>query len=397
MRVKLKPWRTAAECIDWSVPCPSIFDRKKSLAENTLRRVARGTMRYVVNNPTPFIVPITHVGDDRVHSLDEPVRTITTANGGEFMLATPFVTKFGTGKTGQSLDEPLATITANSFIKRPGGAPPMGIVAPHLVSVAHGDSGGRREYPIDDPLHTIQANGRAHAVIAPSLIQTSYGERGGQAPRILDLHQPLGTVVAGGIKHSLVASFLAQFNTNPDGSVNAGHSLQQPVSTIATVGPHQALTAAHLISFKGSDRRGGPIDAPAPTITAGGWHVGAVAAFLLSYYGASEEAVGVDGPLHTVTTRDRFGLVLVKIGGIDYVIVDIGMRMLTPRELFTAQGFSPSYKIHTGWGPTKKALTKSDQIRMVGNSVSPPVAIAIAKANAPLMSRLRTPAEAAVA
>jgi DNA (cytosine-5)-methyltransferase 1 len=355
IRVRLQPWRTAAECIDWSVPCPSIFDRKKPLADNTLRRVARGTMRYVVNNPSPFIVPLTHHGDSRVHHLDEPMRTVTGAHRGELALIAPFASRVtqSSNQAPVSIAKPLPTITT--------------------------------------------ARGGEIALVAPSLIQTSYGEREGQSPRVLDLHQPLGTVVAGGVKHSLVASFLAQFNNNPDGSVNAGHPIDRPISPVTTRGPHQALTAAHLISFKGSDRRDGPLDAPAPSITAGGWHVGAVAAFLLSYYGASEEAVGVDGPLHTVTTRDRFGLVLVKIGGVDYVIVDIGMRMLTPRELFLAQGFSPSYKIQTGWGPKKKPLTKSDQIRMVGNSVSPPVAIAIAKANAPLMSRMRTPGEKEVA
>jgi DNA (cytosine-5)-methyltransferase 1 len=232
-------------------------------------------------------------------------------------------------------------------------------------------------------------------VVCPTLIQTSYGERPGQAPRSLDLHEALGTIVAGGGKHALVASFLAQYNNNPDGSVNAGHSVEQPMSPITTKGPHQALVTGHLLSLKGTDRRASGLDEPAPAITAGGWHVAEVRAFLLKYYGTGAFASDLQDPLHTSTAMARFGLVMVHSQL--WQIVDIGMRMLTPRELFNAQGFPRTYQIQVPWGPKRKPLTKSDQIRLVGNSVCPPVAIAIAKANAPLMSRLRTPAEAAVA
>ena len=276
VRVKLKPWRTAAECIDWSLPCKSIFGRKKPLAENTLRRIARGVMRYVVNNPSPFIVRVTQSSNQTPVDIRVPLPTITTAKGGEFAL-----------------------------------------VSPH-VACAHE-----------------------------------------------------------------VAAFLAQFNNNPDGSVNAGHSLHSPVSTIASRGPHQAIAAAHLMSLKGSDRRAMPADAPAPAICAQGTHVAEVRAFLLKYYGTAVGA-DIDEPAHTLTTLPRFGLVMVH--GEPFQIVDIGMRMLTPRELYRAQGFPEDYKIdveHEG-----KSLTKADQVRMVGNSVSPPPATALAIANAPLMSRL---------
>ena len=184
---RLKPWRTAAEIIDWSLPCRSIFLSREEgrafgvnrpLADNTMARIAKGVKRYVLDAASPFIVPVTHAGDARVHGADEPLRTVTTAQRGEHALVTPFVartdmhksnascvypgddplrtmttsgghavvapfvTKFRTGATGQSIEDPLATVTANSFVDRPGGAAPLGIVAPHLVSVAHGDSGG---------------------------------------------------------------------------------------------------------------------------------------------------------------------------------------------------------------------------------------------------------------
>ncbi len=106
-----RPWRTAAEIIDWSLPCPSIFASSdeimarhglravRPLAEATLARIARGVRRYVLDAARPFIVPITHVGDLRVHAVDEPVRTVTTANRGELALVSPFVTKFRGGAT----------------------------------------------------------------------------------------------------------------------------------------------------------------------------------------------------------------------------------------------------------------------------------------------------------
>ncbi|THD55884.1 DNA cytosine methyltransferase, partial [Enterobacteriaceae bacterium ML5] len=151
---KLAPWRTAAECIDWSIPCPSIFDRKKPLAENTLRRIARGIQRFVIDNPTPFIVKCNHTSTKSVYNcfrgqaLDEPLQTITKTHG--YAVVTPHITKFRTGATGQEVDEPLPTITAGSS-ERPGG--------------------------------NGHALGMVEATLAPALIQMGYGEREGQAPR----------------------------------------------------------------------------------------------------------------------------------------------------------------------------------------------------------------------
>lgn len=303
IRLRLQPYKTAAEIIDWSLPCPSIFERKRPLKPNTLRRIARGVMRYVIENPSPFIVPVTHGGDSRVHPLNEPVRTVTTANGGEFALVSPFLAvNRNSGKPWQGADEPTQTVTA-------GGA--------HI---------------------------------------------------------------------NLVAAFLAQYNNDRGVEPNPGNPADQPLSTVATKGPHQAICAAHLLNLKGSDRRDSPADAPSPSVCAGGTHIAEVRAFLLKYYGAKKDGVEVDDPLHSVTAKARFGLVTVTIAGVDYVIADIGMRMLSPRELFRAQGFRDDYVINVVCNGRK--LSKADQIEKAGNSVSPPPAIALAVANAPLMVRV---------
>lgn len=306
IRMRLQPYRMAAECIDWSLPCRSIFERPRPLKENTMRRIARGVMRYVIDNPTPFIIPVTHGGDSRCHPIDEPLRTITTANGGEFA-----------------------------------------VVAPSIVSIAHGDSGGRREYSIEEPLGTIHAGGR---------------------------------------KHALVAAFLAQFNNHRGVEPSTGRPADAPLSTITTRGTQQQLVAAHLLNLKGTDRRDSDARAPMPTVCAGGTHIAEIRAFLIKYYGSAEHGSDLAEPMHCVTAKDRFGLVIVSIAGVPYAIVDIGMRMLTPRELFRAQGFADSYVIDVECNGRR--LSKADQIEKVGNSVSPPPAIALAVANAPLMSRL---------
>jgi len=337
IRLKLEPYRTAAECIDWSIPCPSIFERKKPLAENTLRRIARGVMRYVVNNPTPFIVRVTQSSNQTPVNLHAPLPTITTAKGGELVL-----------------------------------------VSPTIINTRNGERKGQepRCRDIEGPYPTVTAVGSQGALVCAHLNTN----RNAQKP-YNGADEPVHTITAGGAHINLVAAFLAQHNTGND-----GHPATKPVSTIISKGCTQGLVAAHLMSLKGSDRRAMAADDPTPTICAGGTHVAEVRAFLLSYYGASEEAVGIDGPLHTVTTRDRFGLVTVH--GQPYEIVDIGMRMLTPRELYRAQGFPEDYKIDVEF--EGKPLTKSDQIRMVGNSVSPPPATALAIANAPILSRRET-------
>lgn len=357
----LKPYRTAAECIDWSLPCPSIFERERPLAEATMRRIAHGIKRYVIDSAKPFIVPVTHPGDSRVNSIDEPMRTITGANRGEKALITPYMARIGQtggkGKYANSATEPLTTITSKA----------------------------------------------EHLLVSPTLIQTGYGERPGQAPRVPGLDKPLGTAVDGQ-KHALVAAFLAKHYGGVVGSkldeaigtvtATDHHSLvsaqlvgcggrsgqsrprdaSEPAQTITAKGDTCVVTS-HLAKLRGTSNSAGTAE-PLGTVSAQGQHHAEVRALLLKYYGTDQDPQ-LGEPLHTVTTKDRFGL--VTVAGELYAIADIGMRMLQPRELYRAQGFPDSYQIDRG--ADGRVLSKAAQVRMCGNSVCPPLARAIVAAN----------------
>lgn len=254
------PWRTAAECIDWSIPCPSIFTRARPLAENTLRRIAAGLRRFVIESAQPFIVQIQNAS-----SGDKPI----------------------------SLGDPMRTLTA------------------------HPKGGG----------------------------------------------------------FALVAAFLAKHYSERHSREVMASALSRPIGTVTSV-DHHALVASHLVKLKGTSRDGQPVTEPLHTIQAGGRHYGEVRAFLVAYYGNEKDGGSLFDPMRTVTAKDRLGLVTIE--GHDYEIADIGMRMLAPRELYRAQGFPDSYRIDIEF--RGKPLTKTAQVRMVGNSVCPPVAAAIVRA-----------------
>ncbi|HDS1724732.1 DNA cytosine methyltransferase [Pseudomonas putida] len=350
-------YRTAADCIDWGVPSKSIFGRKKELAPATLRRVAKGMKKFVLDNPQPFIVPIANWSGELAHSAHEPLRTITSwPRGGSFAMA------------------------------------------------------------------------------SPTLVQTGYGERNGQQPRAPGLDQPLGTVVAGGVKHALAAAYLVKFRFHSEGTpvtepvptitsggnykrpAGAAHAMgvctafieqanggfnttpakgaDEPLTTVTNTGSQQRLVTASLATLR-RNCVGRAVEEPVPTMTAGAEHhalieyklspeheQGAlrVAAFLISYYG-TENTSAADAPAPTVTTRDRLGLVTVLVKGTPYVIVDICLRMLQPHELYRAQGFPAGYIIDKG--AHGKSFTKTEQVHMCGNSVSPPPMAALARANDP--------------
>ncbi len=347
---KLKPWRSAASIIDWTLPCPSIFDTSaeikakhglrsvRPLADNTLRRIARGVQRYVIDAKDPF-----------------------------------FVTYAQHGGRSRSAFDPMHTICASLKDQN-------AIVMPTLVSYyGEGQGGKDRSHCPTSPLTTVTTANR-HAPITPALVQVGYGEAPNQKPRALDIHQPLGTVVAGGGKHALVAAFLAQHNGGPNMDHNARRSAPDPVSTITTTGGQQGIVAAHMVNMHGTGRSALDARDPLTTITAGGGHAGLVAAFLTKYYGQGDGQT-VSEPAHTLTTRDRLGVVTVDIDGATYAITDIGMRMLTPREQFRAQGFPDSYNIETG--ADGKPMPKTQQTHKCGNSVCPPVAAALVSANCP--------------
>lgn len=389
------PWRTAAECIDWSLPCPSVFDTSaeimvklglravRPLAENTMARIARGMARYVLGQDRPFVVNLTHGG--RVEDLAEPLRTITAAHRGEKAEIAPVLTyaqqgganppatapmhticasykdqnavivpsliRFNGGATGSDLRDPAPTVTANSYVKRPGGCAPLGL-------------------------------------LVPTLVQTGYGERPGQAPRALDICKPLGTVVAGGGKHAACAAFLAQHHGGPRMGSNAGHDAREPISTIAASGSHQTPIAAFIAKYYGTGD-GSSFTDPMHTVTvkARMGHIEAslaVPPFGHEHY-ARARAVADFLRAHGAWEGGEF--VTLTIDGTEFVIVDIGMRMLTPRELFRAQGFPDDYVIEGVWddldtgAPIWRSFPVTVQVSCCGNSVCPPLAEALVRAN----------------
>lgn len=288
----LKPWRTAAEIIDWTIPCPSIFERKKPLVENTLRRIARGLEKFVLEDPEPYIIPIGY-GErcgqrPRVNSVREPLGTIVGTS--KHYLVTPFIAQcFGGGYTGagRAVDEPLPTVTA----------------------VDH---------------------------------------------------------------NALVTPFLAQYHSYNDSA--RGQKLTAPILTLDGSNRY-ALIAPYMMHYYGTST-GAKATEPIGTITSQGQHIAEVRAFLIKYYGQGY-GQSLKAPLDTITGHDRFGL--VTLYGEPYQIVDIGMRMLTPRELFNAQGFPADYQIDIG--ADSKPMTKKDQVAKVGNSVVPMLAEALVRAN----------------
>jgi len=345
-----KPYRTAADCIDWRDLGVSIFltpeearayGVKRPLAEATQRRIAEGIRRYVLNSPKPFLVPYHSARrpeeTPRVHDVDDPLATQTTEN--RFAVVTPTLMSNNTNNAPHSIEEPLGTVTtgnrhfaiaplltpANSHgFDADGGSPtapadrpmrtvitkdPKALIAPQLLNVTHG---GRIE-PADEPFKTITAAHRGEkALVAPTLIQTSYGERKGQAPRVLDLDEPLGTVVAGGVKHGLVetimtreedvAAFLVRNNTG----MNA-RDLKEVMPTVCAR-ETMSLGLAHITKFN-TGSVGASVEDPLPTITAGDGSkrpagaahgLGVVTAHVVTHNGQSVGSAA-DAPVPTVT------------------------------------------------------------------------------------------------
>jgi DNA (cytosine-5)-methyltransferase 1 len=497
----LAPWRTAAECIDWSIPCPSIFERKRPLADATLRRIAKGIMRYVVDSASPFIVgqggpiysgkpvsadqpfgtlttenhravvvpsivPVTHQGGDRSESVHEPFRTITSAQRGEKVLAVATLVQSGYGeRDGQApraldIEKPLGTVVA--------GAGKAALVTAFLNE--HANASNQRTMPADEPLRTIcaQVKGGHFSAVSATLVGVD-GRAGDSRPRGADepaatitakgdtaiataflakhytgvvgsdLDDPLGTVTSCD-HHSLVTAHITKFRSGAIGSapdepmhtitaggtparastgntmgivtanlIHMGHGegagggkrfshgirdVEAPLNTITASGAAGGVVTSSLIKLRGTSSTAG-MDEPLHTVSAGGQHHAEVRAFLVKYYGSDQDP-RLEEPLHTVTTKDRFGLVTIQ--GVDYQIVDIGLRMLEPAELYRAQGFPASYVIreipdpellfkdgHQAEGDPlalpRVPLTKSAQVRMCGNSVCPPMARALIQAN----------------
>lgn len=444
----LAPWRTAAECIDWSLPAQSIFERKRPLAENTLRRIARGIQRFVIDSAQPFIVKCNHTSTKthydcfRGQSLEEPLQTITKTHG--YAVAVPHLTKFRTGATGQSVTEPVPTVTAGTSARPGGNGHALGLVEAELAPFLAGNGGSEyqaKPRPLDKPAHTILKESRACLVtpyiarqfgasighradepsatitaggggksqlVCPTLIQMGYGERPGQAPRVLDMQKPVGTVTAGGNKFAVTSAFLAKhYGGNyqgagvgmdePTHSVttvdhhavvaasllvnNTGHPgghAEEPLHTVTT-GNHHAAVTSHLVKLRGTCRDGQRTDEPMPTVTAGGQHVGEVKTMLSADDHDEQRAQQVLSFLREYCGAESTGL--VEISGMTFRIVDIGMRMLQPHELYRAQGFPEWYVIDQD--AEGKRYAKDKQIARCGNAVPPQFAEALVRANLP--------------
>ena len=338
----LKPYVGAYTQLDFSLPCPSIFDTAEEikekygiravrpLAPKTMERIARGLKKFVIDNAEPFIVQVNHSGakSDYCKSSNEPLSTITSKHG-------------------------------------------YGIVEPYMVQIGQTGFTADRSKDVREPLTTIVSKNE-HCLISPTLIQyhseTAQGEVRGQT-----IKDPIMTV-DGSNRYGLVTSFLHKYYDG--GYKGVGESMEKPLSTV-TSWDHNSVVTANLIQMN-NHCDGRDVRDPIPTITAGDGHFGEVRAFLIKYYG---QGTGQDikEPLDTVTAQDRFGL--VTINGTDYQIIDIGLRMLEPRELYGCQGFPDDYIIDHDY--TGKTYPRSEQVRRCGNAVCPPIPAALVRANLP--------------
>ena len=340
--VERQPYRTAAECIDWGLPCPSIFltkeearaqaahfgmsSIKRPLAEATMRRIANGLLRYVIRAREPFIVGLGgRQGQSPERSVARPFQTIT-------------------------------------------GKADSAVIVPTLVRTAHGDvdkNGKRRgqgAHDINAPVGAVTGSG--DFAVATAYL-TQFRQRDG---RNASVDEPASTIVSDGGRHAQVVAFLAK---HFGGMV--GTELPKPLPTTTQRGTQNQIVTANLLKLRGTCADGQPVDEPAPTISAQGTHVADVRAFLVKYHGNEKEGHPVDQPASTLTSKERLGL--VTIHGEDWQIVDIGMRMLTPRELARCQGFPDDYVL-TG--------TKTNQVARIGNSVCPHVVESLVRANVEL-------------
>lgn len=372
----LEPYVGAYTQIDFSRPCPSIFDTSEEikekygiravrpLASKTLDRIAKGLKKFVLDNPEPFIIQCNHGGERRPNDIREPMPTITGKHG--YGIVEPYMVQIG--QTGFAKDrskdvrEPLTTIVSKNehCLIEP-------TLAPYMGTNTTNHPGGNCK----DPIHTI-TTGNQQCLISPTLIQY-HSETSKDGVRGQAIKDPIMTVDSSN-RYGLVASFLHKYYDG--GYKGAWETVENPLPTV-TAWDHNSVVTANLIQMN-NHCDGKDIRQPLPTITAGDGHFGEVRAFLIKYYG---QGTGQDikDPLDTVTAQDRFGL--VTINGTDYQIVDIGLRMLEPRELYGCQGFPDDYIIDHDY--TGKTYPRSEQVRRCGNAVCPPIPAALVRANLP--------------
>ena len=341
-----KPWRSAAEIIDWSLPCPSIFDTREEIREkyglsaqrplrpNTMRRVARGVDKFVVKSANPFLVVVNHAGEFRVQEIEDPLQTITAKHG--YGVASP-------------------------------------TMAPWTVTNTTNSTG----HPVNEPIDTARTGGGGGQMfLGASLIQ--YHTEQSEHVRGQEITGPIMTIDAAN-RYGLTAASLVKYY----GSDQHGQNIQDPLHTV-TAKDREGLATAHLVKMKGTNL-GGPATEPVQTITAGGGHHGVVTTQITRAEPGADlrHWPEIRELLNTYCGYDLGpeDVILFQIGGARYFMADIGLRMLTPRELYRANGFPDDYKIERDY--TGQTYGKSKQVARCGNAVPPPFATALVRANLP--------------
>lgn len=369
----MQPYVGAYTQIDFSRPCPSIFDTAEEiktkygiravrpLAQKTMERVARGLKTFVLENPKPFIIQCNHGGERRPQDIMDPMPTITGKHG--YGVVEPYIVQIGqtgfTADRSKDVRDPLTTIVSKNEHCLAEAK-----LAPCIMCNNENNIGAS----VENPLPTI-TTGNRNFIVAPTLIQY-HSETTSKEVRGQQLADPIMTV-DGSNRYGLVSAFLQKYFSG--GYTGSGAGMKEPPPTI----DHNSIVTANLIQMN-NHCDGRDISDPLPAVTAGGGHFGEVRAFLIKYYnnGTPED---ITEPIDTIMSHDRFGL--VTIAGADYRIVDIGLRMLEPKELYGCQGFPQDYIIerdHTG-----KTYPRSEQVRRCGNAVCPPIPAALIRANLP--------------
>ena len=408
-----KPWRSAAEIIDWMLPTPSIFATKEEireqygvaavrpLARNTMRRVARGVDKFVIRSASPFLVIVNHAGEFRGQGLAEPLQTITAKHG--YGVASPVMAPLtmhnNQNAVGTAITEPVNTITGT------GAGGHQMLITPNLVAIGQ-TSGGDRCRSMEEPTHT-QVSKAEECVVCPAMIQ--YHTEQTERVRGQDVTDPIMTIDASN-RYGLAAATLTKYyngDHNQDvadplhtvttrdrvgltvanlskyyGGV-VGAAASAPLPTVTAV-DHNALQTAHMVKLKGTNL-GGQAQDPLQTITAGGGHHGVVTTRIvkaepgesLQNWPKIRAALNEFCDYHLEDTE----VILFSIGGAWYFMADIGLRMLTPRELYRANGFPDDYKIDRDY--TEREYGKTKQVARCGNAVPPPLATALVRANLP--------------
>lgn len=372
-----QPWRSAAEIIDWSLPTPSIFDTKESIREkynltaqrplrpNTMARVARGVDKFVIKTASPFLVVVNHSGEFRGQDPGEPLQTVTAKHG--YGVASPVLAPWTvtntTNSTGHPVSEPVDTA-------RTGGGGGQMFLSASLVQY-HTEQGERvRGQGLDAPLLTVDASNRYG--LSAVCLEKYYGTATGQGAE-----EPLHTITAKD-REGVVAASLSKFY----GGV-VGAEMSQPLPTVTSI-DHNAVQMAHMAKFYGTEF-GEPMSRPLSTVTASGAHHGLVTTTVVPVSNVADlkNWPKIRELLNTYCGYDlkENEVILFRISGSLYFMADVGLRMLTPRELYLANGFPDDYIIDRDY--TGKEYGKAKQVARCGNAVPPPFATALVRANLP--------------